>query len=117
VQIRKNFNETAFFQPDLKADAQGNVEISFTMPDALTRWKWMVLANTKELAFGYTEKSIVTQKELMVQTNMPRFFRQGDTMLLPVKLVNLSAREMTGTIQLQWLNPETNQNADSAVGN
>src|SRR5207344_1920528 len=48
---------------------------------------------------------------------MPRFFRQGDTILLPVKLVNLSAREMSGTVQLQWLNPETNQNADSAVGN
>jgi hypothetical protein len=80
VQIRKNFNETAFFQPDLKTDAQGNVEISFTMPDALTRWKWMVLANTKDLSFGYSEKQIVTQKELMVQTNMPRFFREGDTL-------------------------------------
>ena len=84
-QIRKNFNETAFFQPDLKTDAQGNVDISFTMPEALTRWKWMILAHTKDLAFGYSEKEVVTQKEMMVQTNMPRFFREGDTMLLPCK--------------------------------
>ena len=103
VQIRKNFNETAFFQPDLKTDAQGNVEISFTMPDALTKWKWMVLANTKDLSFGYSEKFVLTQKELMIQTNMPRFFREGDTMLLPVKLANLSSQNLSGTVQLEWL--------------
>ena len=117
IQIRKNFNETAFFQPDLKTDAQGNVEISFTMPEALTRWKWMVMAHTRDLAFGYVEKQVITQKELMVQTNMPRFFRQGDTMTLPVKIANLSTHNMTGTIQLEWLDATTNQPVDQAVGN
>jgi len=117
IQIRKNFNETAFFQPDLKTDPQGNVELNFTMPDALTRWKWMLLANTKDLAFGYAEKTIVTQKELMVQTNILRFFREGDTIMLPVKIANLSAREIEGAVQLEWLYAENNQNADQAIGN
>ncbi|HEY4966282.1 MAG TPA: alpha-2-macroglobulin family protein, partial [Puia sp.] len=117
VQIRKNFNETAFFQPSLKTDAQGNVEIAFTMPEALTRWKWMILAHTKELAFGYSEKEIITQKELMIQTNMPRFFREGDTMLLPVKIANLSAQNMNGTVKLEWMDAETNQPVDQLLGN
>jgi len=117
VQIRKNFNETAFFQPDLKTDAQGNVVISFTMPDALTKWKWMVLANTKDLSFGYSEKFVVTQKELMIQTNMPRFFRTGDTMQLPVKLANLSSQSLRGTIQLEWLDAGNNVKVDSTLGN
>ena len=117
IQIRKNFNETAFFQPDLKTDAEGNVVISFTMPDALTRWKWMVLANTRDLSFGYSEKTIITQKELMLQTNMPRFFREGDTMLLPVKIANLSARTMTGTVQLQWMDVNANLSLDQQMGN
>ncbi len=117
VQIRKNFNETAFFQPALKTDEQGNVEILFTMPDALTRWKWMILAHTKELAFGYSEKEVITQKELMIQTNMPRFFREGDSMLLPVKIANLSSQNMNGTVQLEWLNAETNQPLDQLLGN
>jgi Bacterial Alpha-2-macroglobulin MG10 domain/Alpha-2-macroglobulin family/MG2 domain len=117
VQIRKNFNETAFFQPALKTDPQGNVEITFTMPDALTRWKWMILAHTKELAFGYSEKEIITQKELMIQTNMPRFFREGDSMMLPVKIANLSAQNMQGTVQLEWLDAETNKPVDQLVGN
>ena len=87
------------------------------MPEALTKWKWMVLANTKDLAYGYAEKMIVTQKELMVQTNMPRFFREGDSMRLPVKIANLSNQTMTGTVQLEWLNAVTNQNENQPVGN
>jgi uncharacterized protein YfaS (alpha-2-macroglobulin family) len=41
VQIRKNFNETAFFFPQLYADSTGKYSFSFTMPEALTTWKWM----------------------------------------------------------------------------
>src|SRR4030095_14556289 len=73
IQIRKNFNETAFFFPALTTDANGNIEFSFTIPEALTEWKLMAMAHTTDLASGYTEKKVITQKELMVQPNMPRF--------------------------------------------
>lgn len=112
VQPRKNFNETAFLFPDLHTDAEGNVEFSFTMPEALTQWKWMTLAHTKELAFGYSEKSIITQKELMVQPNAPRFMREGDRMDFSGKIVNLSSKELTGQVELQLIDPTTNQSVD-----
>jgi len=117
VRIRKNFNETVFFQPDLKTDAQGNVTITFTMPDALTKWKWMLLANTKDLSFAYSEKYVVTQKELMIQSNMPRFFRAGDTMMLPVKLANLSSQSLSGTVELEWLDAGDLLKVDTILGN
>ncbi|MFI5152349.1 MAG: alpha-2-macroglobulin family protein, partial [Chitinophagales bacterium] len=117
IQIRKNFNETAFFLPDLRTDDSGNVEFSFTMPEALTQWKWMSLAHTKDLAFGYSEKTIITQKELMVQPNPPRFIRQGDHLELPVKIVNLSDTEMTGQVQLQLIDPTSNQPVDGWFSN
>ena len=50
--IRKNFNETAFFFPDLFTNDKGEIEFSFTMPEALTRWKFQALAHTKESGFG-----------------------------------------------------------------
>jgi uncharacterized protein YfaS (alpha-2-macroglobulin family) len=112
VQPRKNFNETAFFFPDLHTDAEGNVEFSFTMPEALTQWKWMTLTHSKELAFGYSEKSIITQKELMVQPNAPRFMREGDRMDFSGKIVNLSSKELTGQVELQLIDPTTNQSVD-----
>jgi hypothetical protein len=112
VQIRKNFNETAFFFPDLKTDSAGNVEFSFTMPEALTQWKWMMLSHTKELAMAYSTQTVVTQKELMVQPNMPRFVREGDRMDLSAKLVNMSDKEMSGQIELQLRDATTNQSVD-----
>jgi uncharacterized protein YfaS (alpha-2-macroglobulin family) len=112
VQPRKDFRETAFFFPGLHTDSAGNVSFSFTMPEALTRWKWMTLAHTRDLAFGYSEKSVITQKELMVQPNAPRFLREGDRMELPVKVVNLTDSEMTGQIHLVLTDPTTGQTAD-----
>jgi TonB-dependent SusC/RagA subfamily outer membrane receptor len=112
VQIRKNFNETAFFFPELRTDTAGNVEFSFTMPEALTQWKWMMLAHTKDLAFGYSEKNVVTQKDLMLQPNLPRFLREGDLMELSTKIVNLADSEVTGQVQLLLIDPTTNQSVD-----
>lgn len=112
VQARTNFNETAFFFPDLKTDESGNIEFSFTMPEALTQWKLMVMGHTKELASAYSSKTTVTQKELMVQPNAPRFLREGDRMEFSAKIVNLTDKEITGTSQLELLNAATNAPVD-----
>jgi uncharacterized protein YfaS (alpha-2-macroglobulin family) len=112
VKVRKNFNETAFFFPDLQTDAEGNVEFSFTMPEALTQWKLMTLAHTKDLSSIYSEKRIVTQKPLMVQPNAPRFMREGDRMEFSTKIVNLSDSEVTGTVQLELIDAVTNKPID-----
>lgn len=117
VQIRKNFNETAFFFPQLQTDAEGNLEFSFTAPEALTQWKWMLLAHDKGLAFGYSEKQMVTQKPLMVQPNAPRFLREGDRIDLSAKIVNLSDREITGQVELQLIDPSTGQSVDGYFKN
>ncbi|MFI5132796.1 MAG: alpha-2-macroglobulin [Chitinophagales bacterium] len=112
VQIRKNFNETAFFFPDLHTDSTGAIEFSFTMPEALTKWKFMALAHTKDLAFGTSTKEIVTQKQLMVQPNAPRFLREGDRMEFSAKIVNLTEKELTGSASLQLFDAATNEPVD-----
>ncbi len=112
VKIRKNFNETAFFFPDLRTDSTGAISFSFTMPEALTKWKFMALAHTKDAAFGYSTHEIVTQKDLMVQPNAPRFLREGDKMEFSTKIVNLSSKELTGTVELQLVDATTNEPVD-----
>ncbi|HRE37970.1 MAG TPA: alpha-2-macroglobulin family protein [Chitinophagaceae bacterium] len=112
IKIRKNFNETAFFLPELRTDSSGAIEFSFTMPEALTKWKFMALAHTKEAAFGSSTKEIITQKELMVQPNAPRFLREGDKMEFSTKVVNLTDKEMTGTAELQLFDATTGEPVD-----
>ena len=117
VKIRKNFNETAFFFPDLRTDSTGAIEFSFTMPEALTKWKFMAMAHTKDAAFGSSTKEIVTQKELMVQPNPPRFLREGDKMEFSAKLVNLTDKELTGTTTFQLFDAATNEPVDGRFRN
>lgn len=112
LQVRKNFNETAFFLPDLRTDSEGNIEFSFTMPEALTRWKFQALSHTKDLSFGYSAKEIVTQKDLMVQPNAPRFIREGDKIEFSAKIVNMTEKEITGQVELLLFDAATNQSVD-----
>lgn len=117
VQIRKNFNETAFFFPSLYTDKDGNITFSFTIPEALTQWKLMLLAHTKELASGYSEKTVMTQKPLMVQPNAPRFLREGDKMEFTAKIVNMGDSVLSGTAVLELLDAATNKPIDGLFGN
>ena len=117
IQIRKNFNETAFFFPDLKTNENGDIEFSFTIPEALTKWKFQALAHTKDLAFGYSSKEIITQKELMVQPNPPRFLREGDKIEFTAKIVNLTDKELTGQAELQLFDAATNESVSGWFNN
>ncbi len=100
IATRKNFSETAFFYPQLETDAAGNIIIKFTIPEATTRWKMLGLAHTKDLKIGSINKELVTQKELMVTPNVPRFFRENDKLSLTTKITNLSDADLTGEAQL-----------------
>ena len=60
----------------------------------------------------YDEKTIVTQKDLMVQPNAPRFLREGDRMDFSAKIANMTDKEITGQVQLQLIDATTNQSVD-----
>lgn len=116
VQIRQNLNETAFFYPDLKTDAEGNVSFEFTSPEALTKWKLMFLAHTKYARAATLEKEVVTQKEFSVTPNYPRFLREGDELNLQSKLSNLTRKKLNGSASLQILDAFTNEDISSRFG-
>lgn len=96
VKARSNFSETAFFYPHLTTNEAGEILISFTIPESLTKWKFMGLAHTKDLKSGTIIEEVITQKELMVYPNAPRFFREGDKMTFSTKIVNLSEKNIEG---------------------
>ncbi|QDW26560.1 hypothetical protein FFJ24_017715 [Pedobacter sp. KBS0701] len=100
VTPRTNFNELAFFYPQLLTDARGEIKIEFTIPQSLTRYKMMGFAHTKDLRTASITKELITQKQLAIAINAPRFFREGDTILLSAKLNNLAGKKLTGNASL-----------------
>ena len=111
--LRANLNETAFFYPCLQTDKNGDITLAFTMPEALTRWKLLLMTHTRDCRYALTSKEIVTQKPLMVAPNLPRFVREGDTVFLAGKVSNLTDSVVAGTGKLQLLNAVTLKPADS----
>ena len=109
IPVRQNLNETAFFYPNLLTDKDGNVSFEFTSPEALTQWKLMFLAHTKDARSATLEKSVVTQKEFSITPNYPRFLREGDELNLQSKLSSLVNQKLTGVAQLQILDAFTNE--------
>jgi len=109
IQIRKNLQETAFFFPQLQTDSEGHVSFSFTTPEALTKWKLQLLAHTKTMESAITSLESVTQKELMVIPNAPRFLREGDRIQISAKVANLTDNELSGIARLILINPITEE--------
>ncbi|WP_394747255.1 alpha-2-macroglobulin family protein [Spongiimicrobium salis] len=117
VQIRKNLQETAFFFPQLHTDKEGNFSFSFTSPEALTQWKLQLLAHTKTLQSATLSLNTVTQKELMVVPNAPRFLREGDQIRFSSKIANLTESELKGKASLVLIDPISGKPIDNALGN
>ncbi|MCB0719878.1 MAG: hypothetical protein KDD65_15635, partial [Bacteroidetes bacterium] len=114
--VRKNLNETAFFFPQLHTDADGSITLSFTMPEALTRWHFMGLAITEDLKIGSLQGETVTQKELMVTPNAPRFFREGDTIVFTAKVDNLSETDLSGYAEIEFEDAVTGEPVTNLLG-
>ncbi len=117
VSARKIFNETAFFFPHLSTNENGQIRFTFTTPESLTRWKLQLLAYNRDLVSATKTLQSVTQKEVMVTPNPPRFLRVGDDIVFSAKIANLTVKKMDGKIALQLTNAVTGENVDAQFKN
>ncbi|MHC4567452.1 MAG: alpha-2-macroglobulin family protein, partial [Planctomycetota bacterium] len=117
VSVRQNLNETAFFFPHLISDPSGAVRIEFTIPEALTEWRFLGFAHDNQMRSGFLTGTTVTAKDLMVQPNPPRFVREGDTIEFTVKVSNQSPARQTGNVSLLLADARTLEPRDAALGN
>lgn len=109
IQTRENLQETAFFIPDLRTDESGHVRFTFDSPEALTKWKFQAFAHNRNLQKTYLKLETVTQKDLNLIPNFPRFFRAGDQVKISAKITNLSDEKLNGTAQLKLIDELTGQ--------
>ena len=78
VELRGDFKSTAYWNPSLVTDGNGEAEASFELPDNLTSFRVMAVAQTKESEFGRGESQFRVAKLLRLLPSLPRFARVGD---------------------------------------
>ena len=93
---RRDERDTAYFDPAIRTDAQGHARITFTVPDALTRWRLTAKAYGQDSADG-----LVGEKRAYVQSDKPFFarwtsstwLREGDQAQASITLFNQTAQD------------------------
>lgn len=107
AQLRENLAETAFFAPALSTDANGNVTLSFTLPESVTTWQFLGLAHDQQMNSATIAAEAVASKKVMVQPNMPRFVRQGDKAVVATRIFNTTDAAIGGKLRLELSDAES----------
>lgn len=97
----------AFFKPMLTTGPDGQLEFSFTAPDANTTWKLCAAAFSKDLLTGTATREIISNKPVMVQPNMPRFLRSNDTAQIRTSVMNNTDSTVSATTITEIFDPAT----------
>ena len=79
-RVRRNFKDTAFWSPLAVTGPDGTANLSFTLPDNLTTWRFTVRAITKGSRAGQATRDVVSRKPLLVRLEVPRFMVVHDRM-------------------------------------
>ncbi|HHY31544.1 MAG TPA: hypothetical protein GX515_00770 [Firmicutes bacterium] len=99
--VRKEFQDTAFWNPMIVTDRNGTGRIEFTMPDNLTTWRATARAQTLKTQVGSATRDVVTTKDLIVRLATPRFFRLGDRTVVTTVVHNYTGREVVARVSLE----------------
>ncbi len=104
IAVRSNFNPLATFAPAVQTDVNGRAEISFKVPDNLTRYRVMVVAVADGNKFGMGEANITARLPLMIRPSAPRFLNFGDQFELPVVVQNQTDEPMEVSVAIRASN-------------
>ena len=115
--LRENFNETAFFFPQMRTNADGSVTFSFTMPDALTRWRLMLLAYSKDRKTGSNEYTFTSSKPVMIMADMPRYMYDNDELWFVANVINTGDEAVTPKAKLEIFDAATMEPVNILVSN
>jgi uncharacterized protein YfaS (alpha-2-macroglobulin family) len=101
VELRGDFRSTAYWNPSLITDENGEAKVTFRLPDNLTTFRIMAVAQTKDSRFGRDETTFRVSKKLLLQAALPRFARVGDTFEGGVLVHNFSSLQGEVVLSVQ----------------
>lgn len=80
--IRKEFKDTAYWQPEAITGNDGRATVKFRLPDNLTTWRATARAVTSDTKVGVSNSKVISRKDVILRLETPRFITQGDTVTL-----------------------------------
>jgi hypothetical protein len=118
--LRSRFQTTAFFLGSVVTDSSGHALARAKLPDNLTTFRLMAVAVTAGDRYGSGEAKLLVTRPLLARPALPRFLREGDSLLAGIVVNSRLGGTPTVTAQAQvqgatLLGPAT-QTATLAAG-
>ncbi|MBN1939394.1 MAG: Ig-like domain-containing protein [Candidatus Aminicenantes bacterium] len=79
VELRGDFKSTAYWNPSVETDAGGEAVVTFKLPDNLTTFRIIAVAQTRDSRFGRGSGDFKVRKPLLLLPALPRLARVGDS--------------------------------------
>src|SRR5436309_8290527 len=98
--IRREFKDTAFWQPDVVTGGDGKATVNFNLPDNLTTWRATARAVTADTHVGSGVQKTIARKDVIMRLEMPRFLTEGDTVTISGVVHNFLKSDKSTKISL-----------------
>ncbi|MDT3695071.1 MAG: alpha-2-macroglobulin family protein [Ignavibacterium sp.] len=96
ADIRTNFVDALIWKAHVVTDNNGKAKVQFKIPDNLTTWRTTVRGITKQTDVGQSTNKFISRKDLLIRMETPRFFRQGDEVVISTIVHNyLTSKKKT----------------------
>nr|HMQ51426.1 MG2 domain-containing protein [Anaerolineae bacterium] len=100
IEIREDFSDTAYWNPVVVTDEQGQAEVTLTLPDNLTTWVMRGVGVTNQTQVGEAEAELVSTMPLLVRPVAPRFFVVEDKAQLAANVSNNTDQDLETEVSL-----------------
>jgi uncharacterized protein YfaS (alpha-2-macroglobulin family) len=100
VLVRRDFPDTAYWNPSVTTADDGTAKVTLTLPDSLTTWRMTARGLTADTRVGQTTADLVSTKPLLIRPSLPRFLTVGDKLTLQAVVQNNTANAIDATVTI-----------------
>lgn len=105
VDLRGEFIDTAYWNPSVITDANGEAVVEARLPDNLTTWRLDARALTAgrdgRLLVGEKTFDLISTRPLLIRPVTPRFFVVGDSAQLAAVVNNNTGQDISAIVSLE----------------
>jgi hypothetical protein len=100
VLVRRDFPDTAYWNPTLVTGDDGTASVTVTLPDSLTTWRMTARGVTQNTLVGQSTQELIATRPLLARPTLPRFLTVGDQPTLQAVVQNTTDKPIDAAITL-----------------
>ena len=115
VELREEFQDTAYWNAHVMTDENGWAQVLIDLPDNLTTWVARGVGVTLDTRVGETTSDLLVTKPLLIRPVTPRFVVVGDRVRLAANVSNQTTEDRSVEVTLGHTGLELESGATQSV--